>query len=199
MAKFNARQSVLIIEAPLNADGTSVEHDADGTLRDMSTFISSVDGLPGEVERPEVTTLGDQGRTHLQGLENVTVTVEGFFDDTDPVTDSDDFAGPDRVFSLLRKDDRKRTIRYSPNGITSGATGTEPSGPKPFTNAIYRTGAIVYYGQFKLRNYMITSRVGETVTFRAEMLIQGIVSRGEATPGGTDPVDLPGTILEQTF
>ena len=139
MAKFNSKVSTFDIQ------------DVGGQVRDMSTFLTSIDGLPGEVERPETTALGDDGRRHILGLENVTVTLEGFYDDT--VT-----SGPDETFGGLRSDDVDRPFQYGPKGSTSGF--------------------VRYYGDAKVRNYVITSRVGENVTFRSELLVQGVVTRG---------------------
>ena len=161
MSKFNSRQSVFAVQDTVGS----------GSLpnRDISTYLSSVDGLPGEVERPETTALGDRGRRHHRGLENVTITIEGFFDDADD--------GIDEILAGLRGDDAERPFKFAPNGLGPGGSAPDIL---PFANATYRSsanGLIVYSGRFKLRNYMITSRVGETVTFRAELLVQGVVTR----------------------
>ncbi len=140
MAKFNSRVSVFQIT------------DTGGTLRDISQYIDSVDGIPGEREMNDgITALGDTGRKHIAGLENVTITLEGHYDDTATT-------GPDAVLGPLRSDDTARAWDYGPKGKTS-------TFPK-------------YSGDMKMRSYAITTRVGEVVKWRAELLVQGVVTRG---------------------
>ena len=138
MTKFNARVSKFMV------------NDTNDVSRDLSEYLTNIDGLPGEVERPETTTLGDEGRKHGRGLENVTVTIEGFFDNAT--------SGPDVVLGGLRGDDTPRNFEYGPEGDIAGS--------------------VQYSGTVKLRNYVLTSRVGDMITFRSELLVQGVVTRG---------------------
>ena len=137
MAKFNSKASVFNLT------------DAGGSLRSMEEYVVSIDGIPGERELNEVTVLGDSGRNHIGGLENVTITLELVYDDTAT-------SGPDVVLSGLRSDDTARAWDYGPKG---------GSGRK-------------YSGTMKLRSYTVMSRVGEIVSARAELLVQGTVTVG---------------------
>jgi hypothetical protein len=139
LAQFNSRSSVFQIT------------DSGGTLRNISQFITALSGLPGQREMNEVTALGDTGRRHLAGLDDVTVRLEGIWDDTAST-------GPDAVLGPLRSDDTARAWDYGPKGTSTGS-------PK-------------YSGTMKLRSYDIVSRVGDIVVWRAELAVQGAVARG---------------------
>jgi len=139
VAKFNSKDSVFQIT------------DTGATLRDISAYIDEVDGIPGERELNEVTALGDTGRKHIGGLENVVITLRGHFDNTATT-------GPDAILGPLRTDDTARAWDYGPKGKASGD--------------------FKYSGNMKMRNYVVSSRVGEIVAWRAELLVQGAVTRG---------------------
>ena len=139
MAKFNSKDSVFQIT------------DTGATLRDISTYITTLDGVPGERELNEVTALGDTGRKHIGGLENGVITGEGVFDDTATT-------GPDAILGPLRTDTTARAWDYGPKGKTSGF--------------------VKYSGTMLMRSYRIISRVGDIVTFRFEILVQGAITRG---------------------
>ena len=123
----------------------------DGSLRDLSAFINNISGIPGERELNEVTALGDTGRKHIGGLENGVITLEGHYDDTTTT-------GPDAVLGVLRTDDTARVWEFGPKGNTGGF-------PK-------------YSGTMKVRLYEIISTIGEVVSWRAELLVQGATARG---------------------
>ncbi len=139
MAKFNSKSSVFQIT------------DTGSTLRNISAYMSSIDGVPGERELSEVTALGDGGRKYIGGLENVVITIEGHFDDTATT-------GPDAVLGPLRVDDTARAWDYGPEGTASGS--------------------VKYSGTMRLRRYELSSRVGDIVGWRAEIQVDGTVTRG---------------------
>lgn len=139
MAKFNSRVSVFQVT------------DTGGALRDISQYVAEITGIPGERELNEVTALGDTGRKHIAGLENVRGEVSGHYDDTATT-------GPDAVLGPLRTDDTARAWDFGPKGKT--------------------TGFVKYSGDLKLSNYEITSRVGDIVSWRMTFQVQGVVTRG---------------------
>ena len=139
MAKFNSRVSVFQID------------DTGNTLRNLSAYIDSIDGIPGERELNEVTALGDAGRKYIPGLENTTITIEGHYDDTSTT-------GPEAILGPLRTHTAALDWDYGPEGSTGGY-------PK-------------YSGTFWMRTFVITSRMGEIVRWRTELAVDGQVTRG---------------------
>ncbi len=138
MTRFNSRDSFFSI------------NDSGGTARDLSNFITEIDGLPGERELAEVTALGDSGRTYIPSLQNAVITLAGIFDDS--VT-----SGPDSVLGLLVHHTGASTFFYGPKGGATDDTG--------------------YGGAGFVRTYTLGSRIGESVTWRAEIQVSGTVTR----------------------
>ena len=139
MTAFNSKDSVFNID------------DTGSTTRDISAFITNIDGIPGERELNEVTALGDGGRKYIPGLENVVITLEGIYDDTTTT-------GPDAILGPLRTHTTADIWDYGPKGSTGGF-------PK-------------YSGTCWVRRYEIISRVGDQVIWRAELQVDGQVTRG---------------------
>jgi|DEB0MinimDraft_3_1074331.scaffolds.fasta_scaffold03495_4 hypothetical protein len=130
--------------------------DTAGTLRQL-TGLLSVDGLPGEVEHYDATAVADGGRKHVAGLENVTVTIEGWYDDTAST-------GTKTVLSALagqRSNNLESSIEYGPKGNSSG----------------YEK----FSAETKMRNLTYPASLGDLVKFRAELLVQGQVTIGSFT------------------
>jgi len=125
--------------------------DAGGDFRDLTPYIISVDGLPGPRELAEATTLADGGRKFYPTLENVVVTLELLWSD-------DALVGSDTVLGLLRTHGSAMSFDYGPEGQTAGD--------------------IKYHGSAWVRNYQILSRVGQMVTARCELQVNGKVTRG---------------------
>ncbi len=139
MVKFNSKDSIFQIT------------DTGASLRDISTHITNIDGIPGERELNEVTGLGDAGRKWIPGLENVTITLEGVYDTTAST-------GPDVVLGPLRTNASATAWDYGPEGKSSTETK--------------------YSGNCYVRRYEIISRVGDQVIWRAELQVDGVVTRG---------------------
>ena len=125
--------------------------DTGATSRDLSADLTSVDGLPGEREMQDSTALGDTGRKHIPGLDNVTITLEGFFDDTAAT-------GTDVVLGALRAWTVPTAFTFCPVGI--GATSR------------------MYSGTCLVSNYTTTPKVGELIPFKATLLVDGSVTIG---------------------
>lgn len=124
----------------------------DGSLRDISPYITSIDGLPGVRDLNVATALGDGGEKFHPTLERVTITLELMWSD-------DASVGPDTVFGgTLRERGVVSAFEYGPEGKVN------PD--------------IKYSGNCWVRDYAITSRVGNMVTARVELKVDGKVSRG---------------------
>lgn len=139
MALFDSQQSVFQIT------------DTGSTLRDITPYIVSIDGLPGPRELAEATTLNDSGRKFYPTLENVVITLELLWSD-------DANVGSDTVLGPLRTHNAAMAFDYGPEGKSGGD--------------------IKYSGNAWVRNYQITSRVGNMVAARCELQVNGTVTRG---------------------
>jgi hypothetical protein len=137
MAKFDSAKSVFLIQ------------DNGGQERDLSAYITNIDGLPGPRNLIDATTLGAAGHLYHPSLENSPFSIEGFYDDTATV-------GPDAVLRGLRKDETARTFKYGAKGLTAGfprETGT------CFCSA-----------------YTKRTQIGNLVGFRADFQVSGAVT-----------------------
>ncbi len=123
----------------------------DGSLRDISPYVTSVDGLPGAKDLLDTSALGNSGRSFIQGLENITFNVELLWSDAANV-------GSHTVIALVRALTAKAAFTYGPEGSTGGD--------------------IKYSGSCWLRGWTVLSRVGELVTARAEFQVDGVVATG---------------------
>ena len=125
--------------------------DTGAVLRDITPYIVSIDGLPGPRELSEATTLSDTGRKWYPILENVVVTLELLWSD-----DAD--VGSDTVLGPLRTHTAAVAFDYGPEGKVAGD--------------------IKYHGNAWVRNFQILSRVGQMVSARCELQVNGTVTRG---------------------
>ena len=129
-------------------------HDGSATQLDLSRYLTSIDGLPGPRELIDVTPLNASGHAFIPSLENVVITIEMQWSD-DAV--SGQYGAPDVLLEGMRSATAVRAFEYGPEGRV--------------------TGDVKYTGNCWLRNYQITSRVGSQVTCRAELQVDGTVSR----------------------
>jgi len=125
--------------------------DTGENLRDLSPYIIAVDGLPGPRKLSEATALGDGGTKWHPGLEDVAFTLELYWS-------SDADVGPDTVLGPLRTHTAAVDFEFGPEG----GTGTN----------------IKYYGTCWVRNFTTPVRVGGLVFAKAELQVNGKVSRG---------------------
>lgn len=140
MAKFNSRVSFFQVT------------DTGATLRDLSSYISEVSGLPGGRDMNEVTALGDTGEKNIAGLVRATISISGHYDDTAT-------SGPEAVMGPLvaYTEDTERVFNYGPKGSTAGF--------------------VKYTGSVKWESFEISSRVGDIVSWTASGKVQGAVTR----------------------
>ena len=93
-------------------DGGFRIHDGTAT-RDISPYITSIDGLPSAVELRDVTALGATGHAWSRGIErDITITLELWWSD-------DALVGPDTVFRLVRALTVATVWDYGPEGIVN--------------------------------------------------------------------------------
>jgi hypothetical protein len=83
-----------------------------GSLKDISAFVTSVDGLPGEVEMSSYACGGASGYSHVRGLFKGEFSIEIIFDDE-----------ADSAYDIIKDyitDSATRTFEFGPAGSTSG-------------------------------------------------------------------------------
>jgi hypothetical protein len=139
MAFFDSQLSVFQIK------------DTGGTLRDITPYIVSCDGLPGPRELSEATTLNDTSRKWHPSLENPVITLELIWSD-------DANVGADTVLGPLRAHNAAVDFDYGPEGKTAGD--------------------VKYSGTAWVRNYTIISRIGDLVRSRCELQCNSVITRG---------------------
>ena len=76
-------------------------------IRDISPYITKVDGLPGPRRLHNVTALGDTGDKFAPGLYGATITLELMWS-------TDALVGPDTIFRLLRDHTAATAFSYKP-------------------------------------------------------------------------------------
>jgi len=122
-----------------------------GVSKELTPYIIAVDGLPGPRKLSEATALGDGGTMWHPGLEDVPFTLELYWS-----KDAD--VGPDTVLGPLRTHTAAVDFNYGPEGDTAGD--------------------IKYSGKCWVRNFTAPTRVGNLVFAKAELQVNGQVSRG---------------------
>lgn len=125
-------------------------NDTGGILRDLSPYVTDVRGLPGPRTLNEVTALGDSGAKFIPGLEDVTITLSGMFDNTAT-------SGPDAVLGPLRTHTSAVSFEYGPKGSATGDTK--------------------YSGTCWVVSYDLRSRVGSLVEWSTALQVEGTVTR----------------------
>jgi hypothetical protein len=125
--------------------------DTGAVVRDISAYLIGIDGLPGPREMADVTVLGDSGRMRKPTLENVSIKLDLLFDDTATT-------GIDAILGPLRTHTAAVAFDYGPKGKT----------------ATY----VKYSGNCWVKNYQLTTRVGNMVSGICELDVHGTVTRG---------------------
>ena len=133
--------------------------DSDGsTTRDLSAFITSVDGLPGDNELQDTSKVGDSGHTFTRTLWNAPFTLEGYYDNTAT-------SGPAVVLDNLQAMDTATTFVWAPTGNASGETPPN----RQYTGSVF------------LKGHNNTARVGSVISFRASMQSNGKISVADSS------------------
>ena len=123
----------------------------DGSDRSLGAYITDIDGLPGAVGLHDATTLGDTGTKDVDGLDNTTFSIRGYYDDTATT-------GLEAVIGALWASRANATFRYGPKGSTAGF--------------------LKYSGSIKVSNFSLPVKVGSLTLFEAQLKLQGRVARG---------------------
>jgi hypothetical protein len=131
-----------------------VEIENAASASQILTGVTSVSGLPGETEHYDATAVGDAGRKHVAGLENVTVTIEGWYDNTATTGSQVVLSG----LANIRNADTESVLIFGPSGNTSGM--------EKFTVTV------------KMKTLEYPASLGDLVKFRCELLVQGAVTHG---------------------
>ena len=124
--------------------------DTGGIMRDLSAYITEVNGLPGERALYDVTALGDSGARFKPGADAAKFTLRGLFDDTAG-------SGSDAVLGALRYHTAPARFEYAPAGLTAGS--------------------VKYTGKCWVKSYELLSRAGEPVSWEATLQVEGTTSR----------------------
>jgi hypothetical protein len=133
--------------------------DSDGSsTRDLSPYLTGIDGLPGTKELIDTSRIGDSGRTFTRSLWNGTAVLEYLYSN---VTTS----GISLVLDNLIDMSTATTFAYGPTGTSSGGT--------------YINRKIS--GSCWVRSNTITGRVASAVSGRADIQIEGTVNFGTFT------------------
>ena len=129
--------------------------DTGGQIRDLSTYITRVRGLPGPRKVVRVTGLGEAGQKWTPGLQEGEFIVEGEYDNTAT-------SGPDAVLGPLR-------THTSPVDFEFGPHGGE-------------TGEVKYSGTCWVEDYWVDVHNPTTgpnlVKWQAKFKVEGAVTRG---------------------
>jgi len=86
--------------------------DSTGTVRDITPYITKLDGLPGPRRLYGVTAIGDTGDKFSPGLYGATITLELMWS-------TDALVGPDTIFRVLRDHTAATAFSYKPSGVSS--------------------------------------------------------------------------------
>jgi len=144
---YDARDQIFTI---VDSNGTST--------RDLSKFLTGIDGLPGTKELIDTSKIGDSGRTFTRSLWNGTATLEYLYD---AATTS----GINIILDNLIDMSSSTPFAYGPTGSSSGAS--------PVNRRIS--------GNIWVRSNVITGRVASAISGRVDMQVEGVVTLGTWT------------------
>jgi len=113
--------------------------DASGTERNLTTYLTEV-SFPRDVDIADTSVFGNTYKTGIPGLAGVTCSISGKYDSTAT-------SGPDVVLSGLLTATSTSTIKYGPEGSSSGK--------------------VRYTGEFWCTSYQVTGSIGDVVSFTA--------------------------------
>lgn len=124
--------------------------DTGATLRDISAYITDIDGLPGLRDLNDATTLNQGGTMWQPTIEKVVITLGLLYS-------RDALVGPDTVLGPLRTYTAAVAFEYWPEG--DGAS------------------KVKYTGNVWVRNYTIQSKVAAIIAAKCELPVNGQVTR----------------------
>src|ERR671918_188536 len=122
---------------------------APGVLQTLTSYVDSID-ISHTVDTAESTTMGAEAKTYLSGQSDGTLSISGKYDSTTST-------GPDVILQGLVGLEASSTFEVGPEG---GATGK-----------------VKYSGECFLTSYVISSPVGDVVSFSADFQIPGAITK----------------------
>jgi len=134
-----------------------VDNDA-STTRDLSKFLTGIDGIPGTRELLDTTMITSSGRTFTSSVFNGTFVLEGNYDQSAST-------GPDIVLNNILVMSTATSFVYAPAGTDCGQTPVSRQ----------------YQAACWIRSYTITGRVASVITFRSEGQIEGSVTVADSS------------------
>ena len=123
----------------------------DGAERDLSPYITDIEGLPGPTGLKDATTLGDSATKDFAGIPDTTFTLTLLYDDTATT-------GPEAVIGALWASKATKTFRYGPKGSTA-----------PY---------LKYSGDIKIADMNLTAKAGDQQKMVVQCKLQTVVTRG---------------------
>ena len=121
-----------------------------GALKDISAHTRSVDGLPGEVEKGDVTCGGATGYSWLNGLQKASISLECVFNDAaDSAYD---------VVKSFMSDTATRSFEYGPAGLTAGYAKVT--------------------GECTISKVNLPAKVADPLIFTVELMVDGAITVG---------------------
>jgi hypothetical protein len=127
----------------------AVEDSAGSTLRDISIYVTQVD-LGQAQDIHDNTTAGQTGHTYQGGLQNNTITVNGFWDKTAST-------GAATVLDSLNGHPDPVAFEFGPEGDTNG--NVKYSGDAVFVSVDYGTPVadlVTFSAQFQVSGSIVT-------------------------------------------
>lgn len=127
-------------------------NDVGAVLRNLSTYIRNVTGIPIQ-ESPvaDATAAGRDTTTQVRGIRSGSGSIEGLFD---PIVTS----GPDVVLFALAKNEAATAFEYGPEGNAAGK--------------------VKYSGLMRITKYILSEPYDGVCSFSADFTIDGDVTRG---------------------
>jgi len=119
-----------------------------GASKDISAYVRSVDGLPGEKEMGDVTAGGATGYSQLPGLQKADISLECVFDDTSE-------SAYDVVKDFLSDSDT-RSFEYGPAGSTSGYAKVT--------------------GECRIKKVSLPAKVTDPLIFTIDLVVDGAIT-----------------------
>ena len=130
-------------------------------LADITSYVTGVEGLPGEAELAGVTTLADLGQRFFPGLKNATITLNLLY--------SSDVSSSGQGFP------RSLHNWLVGNSTNFGSSVTRSFEFSPDSTAV---GKKKFTGECLITTFVERSRLGEMVLADAELQVDGVVTIG---------------------
>lgn len=121
---------------------------AGGTLQVLTAYLDSVE-LNNTVDVGETTTAGAEAKTYVSGQSDGTLSISGKYDRTATT-------GPHAILTGLIGLETTSSFEYGPDGSTNGY--------------VKKTGEVF------LTSYVVSSPVGDVVTFTADFQVTGAIT-----------------------